>query len=56
MEEIIDLIAANSSAATINDKIKDVLYSKAAEKVDSLRPIVATSMFGTPEDNPEDGE
>jgi hypothetical protein len=45
MEELIDLIATDSSASEISDKIKDVLFAKAAERVDAARPLVATSMF-----------
>ena len=46
MEDVIDLIATDSSASEISDRIKDHLYSKAAERVDALRPIVANSLFG----------
>jgi hypothetical protein len=46
MEDVIDLIATDSSASEISDKIKDLLYSKAAERVDALRPYVANSLFG----------
>ena len=35
MNEIIDLIATDASAADISDKIKDALYSKATEKIES---------------------
>jgi len=50
MEDIIDLIATGSSASDVSDKIKDVLYAKAAERIDMARPLVAQGMFG------EDGE
>jgi len=46
MEDVIDLIATDSSASEISDQIKDLLYSKAAERVDALRPVVANSLFG----------
>ena len=46
MEDVIDLIATDSSASEISDKIKNALYSKAAERVDALRPVVANSLFG----------
>jgi len=46
MEELIDLIATDASASEISDKIKDVLFSKAAEKIEVARPLVSTSMFG----------
>ena len=46
MEELIDLIATNSSASEVTDKIKGLLFAKAAERVDSARPHVASTMFG----------
>ena len=45
MEEIVNLIGSDSSASDITDKIKDVLYGKAAERIQSLRPAVGASMF-----------
>jgi len=45
MEEIVNLIGADESASDISDKIKDVLYAKAAERIDGVRPTVGTSMF-----------
>lgn len=57
MEEIIDLIATDSAASKISDKIKEVLYSKAAERVDASRPLVASSLFGENDsDQTEDEE
>ena len=50
MEELLDMIVADESPANISDKIKDILFSKSAEKIDSLRPMVADSMFGGSED------
>jgi len=49
MEELIDLIATGSSASNVSDKIKELLYAKAAEKVNLTRPDVAASLFGQPE-------
>ena len=45
MDNIIDLIAQDSAAAKVSDEIKDILYGKAAEKIDQFRPNVAKSMF-----------
>lgn len=45
MEDIVDLIATDSSAADIADKIKEVLFGKASERIEGLRPEVAKSMF-----------
>ena len=49
MEEILDLIATDAKAAQVTDKIKDVLYTKSAEKIDTFKPNVASSMFNPPE-------
>ena len=45
MEELVNLIGADASALDISDKIKDVLYSKAAERINTIRPTVGASMF-----------
>ncbi len=46
MEDVIDLIATNSPASQISDRIKEILFAKAAERIDAAKPIVASSMFG----------
>ena len=49
-QELMDMIIADESPATISDRIKDMLFAKSAEKVDSVRPDVAASTFNhTPE-------
>ena len=40
-----DMILTDDSPAQISDKIKDVLFAKSAEKIDTLRPAVASSLF-----------
>ena len=40
-----DMIVTDESPSQISDKIKDLLFSKAGEKVDTFRPLVASSMF-----------
>jgi hypothetical protein len=45
MEDVIDLIATDSSASDISDKIKDVLFNKAASAVENKRSEVGNSMF-----------
>ena len=45
MEEIVNLIATDSSAADISDRMKDVLFTKAAEKIDAQKANVALSML-----------
>ena len=45
MENIIDMIAMDSEPAKISDELKDLMYQKAAKKVEDLRPSVGTAMF-----------
>lgn len=54
MEELIDLIATDAAASDIRDKIHDVLYTKAAERIDIAKPYVASSMFGENEENEQE--
>ena len=49
MEELIDLIATNSSSSEISDRIKDILYAKSADRIDYYRPEAAASLFGDEE-------
>ena len=46
MEGLIDLIATDGTPSDVSSKIKELLYAKAAERVDSARPEVAELMFG----------
>jgi len=41
----IDLIATDAAASDISDKIKEVLFNKAATGIENIRPEVANSMF-----------
>ena len=52
MEELVDLIAVDSSATEVSDKIKEFCMLKASERIDNLKPTVASSMFDEVE--PED--
>lgn len=52
MEDIINMIVADESPAEISNKIKEVLYTKAAENIESIKPYVAASVFG--EDDSDD--
>lgn len=45
MEDLMDMIASDESPSQISDKIKDILFAKAAQKIDEFRPAVADSMF-----------
>ena len=52
MEDLVDLIATDASAADVSDKIKDILYAKSAERLEVAKPLVAHQMF----DDPSEGE
>tara|TARA_B100001094_G_scaffold242806_1_gene238872 strand:+ start:475 stop:657 length:183 start_codon:yes stop_codon:yes gene_type:complete len=52
MEDLIDLIATDAAAAEVSDKIKDILYTKSAERLEVAKPLVAHQMF----DDPSEGE
>ena len=54
MDELMDLIGADESAAQVTDKIKDLLYAKSGEKVDAFRPRVANSLFNDLEDESDE--
>lgn len=45
MDDLLDMIATDESPSQISDKIKDLLFSKTAEKIDDFRPAVANAMF-----------
>jgi len=47
-----DLIATNESPSQVSDKIKDLLFTKSAERLENLRSAVASQLFG--EDESED--
>lgn len=48
-ENIVNLIATDGAASEISDSVKNALFSKAAEKIEALRPVVSASMFGEDE-------
>ena len=49
-----DMIVSDDSPSQISDRIKDILFGKAAERVDAARPLVANSLFDR--NNVEDGK
>ena len=46
MDDLMDAIVANDSPSKVSDAIKDMLYSRTADKVDALKPDIASSLFG----------
>jgi len=53
MEDLVNLIATNQSPSDISDKIKEILYTKSAEKISEVTPQVSASMFGQEDDEDE---
>jgi hypothetical protein len=56
MDELMDLLVKDDSPSQISDKIKDMLYAKSAEKVENIKPTVASSLFGNEIDAELQGE
>ena len=54
MDELLDMIIGDESPSQVSDKIKDLLFSKASERIDSYRPIAASSLFGEVEESSEE--
>ena len=50
MDDLMDMIATDESPSQISDKIKELLFTKASEKIDGFRPEVAISMFSQSEE------
>ena len=50
MDDLIDLMVSNESPSEVSDRIKNILMQKSAENIDIVRPVVAASIFGNPED------
>ena len=46
MEELVNMIATDASAADVSDQIKDILYAKWAKRIDDLRPTASSNLFG----------
>ena len=53
MEELVNMIATDATAADISDQIKDILYAKSAERIDGLRPYASNDLFGNTEPEAE---
>ena len=48
-DELMDMIINDESPSQISDKMKELLFAKSAEKVETARPVVANSLFGNQE-------
>ena len=47
--DLMDMIINDESPSQISDKMKEILFAKSAEKIDTARPVVANSLFGDQE-------
>lgn len=54
MDDLLDMIVSDESPSEISNKIKDLLFAKASERVDGYKPDVAVSMFEPEEESVED--
>ena len=53
---VVDSIVSGETPTEITQSIKDLLYAKASERVDTYRDVVADRMFGGTEAPPEEVE
>tara|TARA_B100000287_G_scaffold163735_1_gene154431 strand:+ start:2659 stop:2961 length:303 start_codon:yes stop_codon:yes gene_type:complete len=54
--DLIDMIVKNESPAEVHTKIKDILYAKSHDNIETITPAVSASLFGGPNpylDEPE---
>ncbi len=55
MDELLDAIITDESPSQISDRIKDMIYSKTASRVDAYKPTVGSKLFnGQPEEVSDD--
>ena len=45
--DLLDILMTDNSAEAASNKIKEILYAKSAEKINSYRPAIAQAMFGS---------
>ena len=46
--DLIDMIAADNAQADVHDNIKEILYAKSQENINTVTPAVTADMFGGP--------
>jgi len=49
--DLMDMIIADESPSAVSDKIKDILFAKSAEKIDTAKPEIAGKTFGQEADS-----
>lgn len=50
LDKLMDLLATDGTASDVSDEIKNILFTKGAEKIDAMRPEVFASMFAQQEE------
>ena len=45
-DDLMDMMVDDASSTAISDKIKEILYAKSAEMIDTARPLVGAELFG----------
>lgn len=45
MNDLLDLMIEDESPSEISDTIKDILFAKAADKIEGYKPEVAQALF-----------
>ena len=53
---IVDVIASGGSPADISQEIKDILFTKSAERISDYRQVAAARLFDAGESSEEAGE
>jgi len=53
MDDLINMMVSDESPSEISDKIKDILMQKSAQNIETVRPVVAASMFGNQDSESE---
>lgn len=56
MDDLINMMVDNQSPSDISDRIKEILMQKSAENIETIRPLVAASIFGSAEEGEESEE
>jgi|TARA_B100000035_G_scaffold82452_1_gene69113 hypothetical protein len=54
MDDLLDNIISDESPSQISDAIKDMLYSKTAERVDAYKQTAASALFNASDEVSDD--
>ena len=54
-ENIVDAIVSGASPADISQEVKDALFAKSVERIDTYRKVAAANLFGGSEEAAVEG-